>query len=137
MGKSCLKVTFFNPKYNVGPSGKWHNINPSGSPLCSCKIIKSVKSYFPVNSTKSFITYAPLFTLIEFGTTRHISYFIKILFRIKLIENLGFCMLLSKFLDPLNMHFNIRRPFYFLVQMYYHHLILFSFSMLILLYIIL
>ncbi len=74
-GKSCLNTTFLSPKYIVGPRGIWEKIIPSGSPLCSCKIIKSVKSYFYTISTISFSTYAPLFIRTAFGIKRAISWF--------------------------------------------------------------
>jgi len=40
-----LLTTLSNPKYAVGPNGRWEIMRPSGTPRCSWTNITSVKSW--------------------------------------------------------------------------------------------
>lgn len=42
LGRSCLNLTLCNVKMAVGPWGKCEIVREVGTPLCSCKMIKSV-----------------------------------------------------------------------------------------------
>lgn len=57
----------------MGPNGKWEIIKPSGSPLCSWRIITSVKSLDIPNWITSFDLVYPLLILMEFGKIWEIS----------------------------------------------------------------
>lgn len=49
-------TTLDNPKYAVGPNGKWQTTKPSGLPRCSCTKMTSVKSLLRAASMISEIT---------------------------------------------------------------------------------
>ena len=72
--RSCLMITFFRPKYRVGPSGICDIIIPSGCPLCSWSTTTSVTSFLTPISTSSFSSMVPLLILTELGKIRFISF---------------------------------------------------------------
>lgn len=68
LGISWRKTTFEREKNAVGPWGKWEMIKPSGTPLCSWSIMRSVISFDLQAAVISEITWFPRLILWELGT---------------------------------------------------------------------